>query len=593
MATSGSIYAVYVKSDWGSVEATLSWQRTGYSVANNTSTIKWTFSLKSWGDTLFWNSGYAYRIHINGKQYEGNANPDIASGESKVLAEGEQIITHSSSGVQSFSYDFTYQQPLLLGAGWASASGTGTLDAIPQKATIVAAPDFNDEENPTITYSNPSGTKVDKVEACISFTGEKDDIPYREINKSTTSYTFNLTDNERTILRNAMKSSIRKTVRFYIKTTIEGETFWSYITKTLTLVNYTPTLSPTVKDINPTTTALTGDVNKLVRYYSNAQVDFGAVAQKGATIAKKIAINGSQEVSIEGAERSAVINNVDDNVFSLSATDTRGYTTSQQVHFKGDNFIPYFKVTCNQTIQLTLNKTIEMTVKGNYYNGSFGAQSNTLTVQTRHKEGDTWSDWEDISALISERSNGTYTLNATLSGYDPSGTYDFQCRALDKLTSAESAVDTITLEPIFDWSKNDFNFNVPVTIEGNTIGDFVIETGTEEMGSNGTWYWSKWKSGKAECYGCRNFGNMAVTTAWGGLYRSTTFTQDLPSGLFTATPEVIDISLRSTGNYGGWIVRHEESAPSDSSSGSFIVVRPASATLQQAYISFNIIGRWK
>ena len=83
-----------------------------------------------------------------------------------------------------------------------------------------------------------------------------------------------------------------------------------------------------------------------------------------------------------------------------------------------------------------------------------------------------------------------------------------------------------------------------------------------------------------------------VNPNWGGLYRSSTFTHSLPSGLFVATPEVIDISFRN-GSYGGWIIRHEESAPSEYSTGSFAIVRPASATISQAYISFNIIGRWK
>jgi hypothetical protein len=64
------------------------------------------------------------------------------------------------------------------------------------------------------------------------------------------------------------------------------------------------------------------------------------------------------------------------------------------------------------------------------------------------------------------------------------------------------------------------NFAKGFNIDGYTIGDFVIEAGSESMGSNGTWHWRKWASGKAECYGCRNFGNMAVNTTWGNLYRS-------------------------------------------------------------------------
>ena len=133
---------------------------------------------------------------------------------------------------------------------------------------------------------------------------------------------------------------------------------------------------------------------------------------------------------------------------------------------------------------------------------------------------------------------------------------------------------------------------MPVTIEGAPLNDFVIEYGQEPMGSNGTWYWRKWKSGRAECYGCRNFGAMAITTTWGSLYRSSSFRQDLPGGLFIDTPEVIDICYRGS-NYGGWVIRHEDYDASDYSTGGFCIVRPASATLSTSDIGFNVIGRWK
>jgi hypothetical protein len=313
---------------------------------------------------------------------------------------------------------------------------------------------------------------------------------------------------------------------------------------------------------------------------------FLATPQKGATIASYSVYNGNTvRRTSEG-----VFSNTKNGAFTFTVQDSRGYTTTISREL---SVVNYFKATCNQKVALNMNGTIDMTLTGKYWDGSFGKVNNTLTIETRHREtGGEWSQWADISVLLSDISGGTYTLTTTLSGYDPNGTYEFQSRASDMLGTAESGIDSVTLLPIFDWGRNDFNFNVPVTIEGNPLDDYVIDYGSESMGSNGTWYWRKWKSGRAEAYGCRNFGNMAVTTAWGNLYRSSTFEQLLP-GCFLHTPDVIDITLRGSTSHGGWICKHESFAPSSQSSGAFIVVRPASATMSQVYISFSIVGRWK
>ena len=130
------------------------------------------------------------------------------------------------------------------------------------------------------------------------------------------------------------------------------------------------------------------------------------------------------------------------------------------------------------------------------------------------------------------------------------------------------------------------------SINGNKLDDFVIETGSESMGSNGTWFWRKWASGKAECWGCRNFGNMAITTNWGGLFRSEILTQDLPNDVFARTPDSININIVHS-NFGGWICKHENTAPSAITTGSFIFVRPASATASPTNIGFYVAGEWK
>lgn len=161
-----------------------------------------------------------------------------------------------------------------------------------------------------------------------------------------------------------------------------------------------------------------------------------------------------------------------------------------------------------------------------------------------------------------------------------------------------------TLEVALDQENSGSStFSGPVTFTGEVSGavpdmaDYPVATGTTAMGTNGTWYWTKWNSGRAECYGCRNYGNMDINTTSEYAYFSDEFKQALPSGLFNAAPDVIHIQVRNATREGGYICTGFFSGtptpPSATSTGSFMVACPTGTTLSQVYLSFNIIGRWK
>ena len=99
------------------------------------------------------------------------------------------------------------------------------------------------QANPTITYSNPAGNSASSLQACISLTGANADVGYRDISKTGTSYTFNLTTAERNVLRNACTTSNSRKVTFFVRTVIGGNTFYSTIERTLTIVNANPSFS--------------------------------------------------------------------------------------------------------------------------------------------------------------------------------------------------------------------------------------------------------------------------------------------------------------------------------------------------------------
>lgn len=346
-----------------------------------------------------------------------------------------------------------------------------TLDVIAVSAKITSAPNFTDDENPTITYSNPMGSYVTSLQACISnVSGSSIYVGYRNISKTGTSYTFNLTDSERSALRAAAADSTTLSVRFYVKSVIDGVTYHSYSsTRTMTINADAPVLTVSAIDNNATTAALTGSSSsKMIRGYSSIKCTLSASASKGATITSTSITCGSDT---RNNVSSATFGSANVNKFVFKATDSRGYTSTKTITF---TMVDYIKVSCNQQIIAVMedNNTTQaiVTITGNFFKGSFGAKSNTLKLYMRHTQSDgSMGDWNDLSPLGYTVNGDTYELSFNVSGLDASGSYVFQCKAVDALNSATTNEYTMKLLPVFDWGKTDFNFNVPVSLNDKTV----------------------------------------------------------------------------------------------------------------------------
>lgn len=199
----------------------------------------------------------------------------------------------------------------------------------------------------------------------------------------------------------------------------------------------------------------------------------------------------------------------------------------------------------------------------------------------------TWSieiEAKDDIAEPATRSSSVSTA-FTLMNWGPDGTSMAIGKVAEKPGTLEVALDLeVTGDAVF---KGKVTGSV-----NEAIKDYVIETGTEAMGTNGTWYWRKWSSGRAECYGRRNFGNMAVSTAWGNMYTSPSFSQALPSGLFIGAPELVNINIVNT-NVSGWVSQGYNQNASATSTGDFCVYSATSGNFSKVHFGFQCIGRWK
>lgn len=496
-----------------------------------------------------------------------------------VIATTEAWVTHDSDGTKSISASAYLKFP---NWGWSgTATGTAELPTIPRMATIKDAPNFHDEENPTITYSNPAGSAVSALYACISLDGSKDDIPYREIPINGTNYKFELTEEERSILRKATTGSNSRSVFFYIKTEMGENTFYSKLKKMLTIIDGLPTLSPTVKDVNEKTLALTGDSEIFVRNQSIAEVSTGALTYKEAVISSQKVSCGSKSVD----EGSGTIESVESGNFVFSVTDNRNNVVTQTVSKK---LIEYVNLTCDLNITAPdAEGDLDFSITGKCFKGNFGKNENGVKVYYRYKVADEeYGEWSEHIAVLND--DGTYLCEISITGLDYTKRYTFQAKSEDLIMSVSSAEKAVVTIPLFDWGENDFNFNVPVNIEGdisikgNSITDYIVEQGT-----SGIWAYRKWNSGIAECW---TYSQLTFDTASAGSsgiegFKVVSVEVQLPFD-FIAYPSS---TCNCAWSYSEWTECHCNEKR--------VLVRQFcnanSLNVATKWVSIQVIGRWK
>lgn len=440
-------------------------------VANNTSNV--SVSVYCWWSSGSYNKnspGPAGWLKIDGVEYSfrNTFNDNRTSSGTKTLFTKTLDVVHDIEGKKTIYCSASFTTGV--SSGTITASASKALTDIPRFAILESAPNFNDEEKPTITYSNPAGANVTSLQACITLDGSDPNVDasvavtYKDLPVNGTSYTFNdITSDELYSIQYATTGSNSRKVWFKIKTEIGGNIGYSQLERTFTIANPNPVINPVITDTNATTVALTGDSSKLVRYYSNARIAIAAYAVKAATITEQRVTCGGVTLTADGT-----INGVTTNNFVFTAKDNRGNTTTKTVT---PSLVNYIKPTCiiDNNIPDTDGKMI-VQASGNYFNGSFGAQNNALKVYYRYKEANaSWTDDNAWTLMSVTLGNNTYFATANVTGLDYQTAYTFQTYASDALVTTAISEKTVKATPIFDWGENDFKFNVPVYDEFATM----------------------------------------------------------------------------------------------------------------------------
>jgi len=392
MASSGNFNTNgYGSGDWYRY-LNFSWSVQSQSIANNTTTIKWTLK-GAGGATNNWYESGNFRVVIDGSVvYSSATRINLKNGT--VVASGTYTMTHNSAGARSFSA--SAEAGIYYVAVNCRGNSSWDLPTIPRAATINSADNFNDTGNPTITYSNPAGNSVSSLRACIANTsGSVVYAPYRDISKTGNSYTFNLTDAERNALRAACPNSNTLAVKFYVTTVIGGQTYYSTLDRMMTIVEANPTFSVAYLDANSITVGVTGNKLQIVQNQSTLRINVSsAVALKSATLKTATCTVLGTNYSANITNGAATINigkiNSSSNLdIPIKVTDSRGNSTTKTITIQ---VLAWQLPTALITMQRHNNfyTATDINVDGNF---SSVNNKNTLTIKLRYKKtsANAWS----------------------------------------------------------------------------------------------------------------------------------------------------------------------------------------------------------
>ena len=429
---------------------TFSWSVASQSIENNTTTISWQLVGGGSG------SGYYHarniKVTIAGEvvyyQGAGSSTNYIKMYVGTVLASGTYTFTHNDDGTRGFTAyaeGGIYSWPVNC-----KGSGTYELDTIP-RASAISCTTANIESNPTITIARHSPVFTHTV--IYKFGTLKDTIAEKTTATSITNWT--IPESFYSQIPDAKEGWGELYCTTYNGNTEIGTTRCDLIATT-DETKCKPTVSVTVVDDNPLTIALTGNKNALIRYGSTAKCTMTATLNKGAGSFVAKTIN-----NVAVSDNTHSFENVETNVFDFYAKDSRGWANSDKEVVA--TFIPYIKLTADATVYrndpTSGDATLE--IEGNYYKGSFGAKENSLTVE--------YIDGGKTYIVTPTIKDNKYSVKVALTGYDYRESFEIEVVVYDKVSYISKTLTLLKGIPVFDWGENDFNFNVPVTINGVNI----------------------------------------------------------------------------------------------------------------------------
>jgi hypothetical protein len=402
MANSGS----FNTSDYNGRYLTLSWSLTGQNPADNTSTISWSLRGAGSAPETYYNAGN-FKVIINDVTvYQSATRIRLYNGT--LVASGSLTISHYPDGQKDFNA--SVEAGIYSVAVNVTGQGSFALPPITRYATLISATDFNDDQNPSCEFNNPTNAKLQfKITV-----GSADVVVRNNVTNAVSPYTFELTDNERNALRALCADSQTLEVKITIAT-YSGSTpaNWQYLTRQMSIVDALPVASGiSYKDNNATVTAITLNNQIIVQNQSTLLVSISSITAKkqASLVSAEVLINGVySSVSLSGSTASNIsisFGQVDvssDITAKLIIEDSRGFEAVYDINLLVDAWsLPTAII--NLQRQDNYYTATDLMVDASY---SSVSGKNQISIEYLYKQV-TASSWTDGGALTDGQ---TVTVN--------------------------------------------------------------------------------------------------------------------------------------------------------------------------------------
>lgn len=223
-----------------------------------------------------------------------------------------------------------------------------------------------------------------------------------------------------------------------------------------------PTIDSTVATTDAISSQLSGNTKTIINGVSTVQINLYATPTSGAYIKDKWCQNPPNYYSDRHGTTQTFIGH-NNGVFKFGATDTRNRSATKTITLAA---IDYKSPTISiDGVDINTDGVATIDISGTWFKGSFGKVSNDITVSYRYKSNSSssWGSWTTIPNAT-KNNDGTFSATVTKSGLSYTETYNFEAKVQDAINAVSSKEYIAKSLPVFDWSADDFNFNVPVSV---------------------------------------------------------------------------------------------------------------------------------